>query len=301
MCNKKKCVKKHALKRTTRIAQRAQSVTNGYFGGYIGKRQPTGKLEVRKCMEKMQRLRMKIATRSHASQVRAASGRLMTELEMNSTFRGAVEVFNLCRHLRSGDVLFAECIRTFESCTIDGMQWIWRLNHSQSDATFTQKSVQMYVPPTKKPNVRSNRAKPIDVEIYGFRPCEFPWKFLSPFEFFRYWKAEPLLIPTYYANQGVKPRTQWTAAGKILVQSAEYKTEKIAAKPGIDYVVLPSPDNSYHMFPETPSEIYDKFRHAWVLVRRIRPQVVMIEGVKKPNKHTTAIDAAKYGCLFFRP
>ena len=71
---KKKCVKKHALKRTTLIVQRAQSVTNGYFGGYIGKRQLTGKPEVRKCMEKMQRVRMKIVTRSHASQVRAASG-----------------------------------------------------------------------------------------------------------------------------------------------------------------------------------------------------------------------------------
>ena len=57
VCTKKTCVKKHALKRTTRISQRAQSVTNGYFGGYIGKRQPTGKLEVRKCMDKMQRLR----------------------------------------------------------------------------------------------------------------------------------------------------------------------------------------------------------------------------------------------------
>ena len=52
VCTKKTCVKKHALKRTTRISQRAQSVTNGYFGGYIGKRQPTGKLEVRKCMDK---------------------------------------------------------------------------------------------------------------------------------------------------------------------------------------------------------------------------------------------------------
>ena len=73
---KKKCVQKHALKRTTLIVQRAQSVTNGYFGGYIGKRQLTGKLEVSKCKDKMQRVRMKIPTRSHASQVCAASGSL---------------------------------------------------------------------------------------------------------------------------------------------------------------------------------------------------------------------------------
>jgi len=34
------------------------------------------------------------------------------------------------------------------------------------------------------------------------------------------------------------------------------------------------------------------------LVRKPRPDVVMIENFKKPNKNTTASDAAKYGCVF---
>jgi len=38
---------------------------------------------------------------------------MITELEMNSTYRGQVEVFKLCRKLHPHGVLFAECIRTF--------------------------------------------------------------------------------------------------------------------------------------------------------------------------------------------
>ena len=48
----------------------------------------------------------------------------MTELEMNSTYRGAVEVFNLCCNLDQSDVLRAECIRTFNEHAIDGRSWM---------------------------------------------------------------------------------------------------------------------------------------------------------------------------------
>ncbi len=117
-------VKKHTLKRTTRRIERTQSVTNGYFGGYMGKRQPAGSLEVKKCVDKLYTLRSKMAGQSKASQLRAASGRLITDMEMNSTYRGAVEQFNLCRNLHPQDVLFAECIRTFNSHDIDGRSWM---------------------------------------------------------------------------------------------------------------------------------------------------------------------------------
>ena len=129
----------------------------------------------------MKQSRIKIRERAYRSQVRAASGRLMTELDMNSTYRGAVEVFNLCRHLRTDDVLFAECIRTFGTCTVDGMQFVYRLAETQSAKGFLEHSLQTYVPPTKKPNVRSNRARPNDVDIYGLRPLHQPWEYLSPF------------------------------------------------------------------------------------------------------------------------
>ena len=300
-CGKKTCVKKHSIKRTARLAQRAQSVSNGYFGGYIGKRQPAGKLEVKKCMDKMHRLRDKIRSHSHHSQVRAASGRLMTELEMNSTYRGAVEIFNLCRHLRTSDVLSAECIRTFGTCSINGAQFMYRLTQLQSVKTFGEASLQSYVPPMKKSNVRSRNSRPVDVEIYGLRPLVFPWEFLSPFEFFRYWKAEALLVPTYYSNNGHPARTQWTSEGQRLIQSDAYRNEQIAAKPGLHYTVIPCANESYTVFPAEPAHMYDTLRHAWVLVRKSPPDVVMIEQYKKPGPSSSAADAAKYGCVFFRP
>ena len=56
----------------------------------------------------------------------------LTDLEMNSTYRGAVEVLNLCCHLDERDVLNAECIRTFQERTIDGRSWFNRLEESQN-------------------------------------------------------------------------------------------------------------------------------------------------------------------------
>ena len=199
---KYKCVKKSTLKKTTRATQRTQNVTNGYFGGYIGKRQPAGSLETKKCVDKLFTLRSKMAGQGKAAQLRAASGRLITDMEMNSTYRGAVEVFNLCRNLHPHDVLFAECIRTFSSCTIDGRSWMYKLDGTQLNRSMKECCLQSYIPPTKKPNVRTDRSKPNDIDIYGFRPLQHPWRLLSPYEFLRTWRAEPLLVPTYYWKQG---------------------------------------------------------------------------------------------------
>ena len=82
--------------------------------------------------------------------MRAVSGRLITYLEMNSTFRGAVEVFNLCRNLQSHDVLFAECVRTFLSYTLDAGTWLHRLETTQKSREFLEHPIHVYVPRTKK-------------------------------------------------------------------------------------------------------------------------------------------------------
>ena len=53
-CRRKRCiVQKKSLKKATRAAQRTQTVAMGYFGGYIGKRQPAGTLETKKCVDKL--------------------------------------------------------------------------------------------------------------------------------------------------------------------------------------------------------------------------------------------------------
>ena len=80
----------------------------GYFGGYIGKRQLGGALKTKECVDKLFTLRAKMVGQGKVSQLRVASSSVITDFEINSTYRGAVEVFNLCRHLNHRDVLFTE-------------------------------------------------------------------------------------------------------------------------------------------------------------------------------------------------
>ena len=118
-------------------------------------------------MNKLYILRPKNRGKGKAAQLRAASGRMITDLEMHSTYRGAVEIFNLCRNLHPHDALFAECIRIFNSCTIDGQAWLWRLHVSQGSHAINQQSFQTYIPPTQTLHVRSDRSKANEFEAYG--------------------------------------------------------------------------------------------------------------------------------------
>ena len=67
-CKRKRCVMEgRGLSRATRATQRTQVVTNGYFGGYISKRQPAGTLETRKCVDKLLTLRFKAGAKQRSS------------------------------------------------------------------------------------------------------------------------------------------------------------------------------------------------------------------------------------------
>ena len=185
---------KKALRKAVCRLETCQSQINGYFGGYIGKRQKCGKLETRKCVDKMHVLREQKANKSPFEQQRAVSGRMITDVEMNSTLRGAVEEFNLCMNLRVNDVLFAECIRTFPTIHLDCQTWFRRLDLETNRCDDIKISV--LVPPTRRPNVRSLRSKAPWVDTYGFRPLQgTPFALLSPFEFCRYWDIEAVGPP----------------------------------------------------------------------------------------------------------
>ena len=74
---------------------------------------------------------------------------MITDLEMNGTYRGAVEIFNLCRHLHPQDVLMAECIRTFDTTIVDGRSWLHRLD-VETNSNGTEKAEwEMLVPKTR--------------------------------------------------------------------------------------------------------------------------------------------------------
>ena len=178
---------------------------------------------------------------------------------------------------------------------------MYRLEAFERSKDLQQFHVETYVPPTKKPHVRTERSKPNEMDIYGFRPLQHPWKLLSPYEFLMAWRAEPLMVPSYYANKNVKPLTEWTFQGLELIKNQAYKDGEVAAKPGVDYIVIERDDNVYHTFPKEPREYYSTFRHAWILIRKKRPDVVVIEGLKLPSTARSDAENAKYCSLFFRP
>ncbi len=67
------------------------------------------------------------------------------------------------------------------------------------------------------------------------------------------------------------------------------------------FVIEPNEGADYVAFPADPADTYKVFRHAWVLVRKKRPDVVVIEGLRMPSASRAATENAKYCCLFFRP
>ncbi len=226
--------RKKALRRMVRRTQTAQSQTNGYFGGYIGKRQKSGKLETRKCVDKMYVLRAKSELKSATQQQRAASGRMITDIEMNGTIRGAAEVFNLCVNLRRNDVLFAECIRTFSTVNVNAQQWLHRLELELQSRP--QLLAAVTVPPTRRPNKRSIHSKAPWVDICGFRALDGTrFAHLAPYEFLTFWCGEALAPPSL---QDRSPRTRWTKDGDELRADAAYRSGKRKAVPGVHYVVL---------------------------------------------------------------
>ena len=188
---------------------------------------------------------------------------MLTDLEINSAYRGAVEIFSLCRNLHPRDALFAECNRAFNSCTIDGQAWLWRLHISQESRAIDQQSFETYIPPTKTPQVRCDRSKANEYEAYGYRPLCYPWNLLSPYEFLRDWEITPLLVPPYYENHLQTARAEWTKEGLRSSKSDEYASKKVAAKPGLYFRAIPCPTNTYFLFPEEPQHIFGTYRHSW--------------------------------------
>ena len=149
------------------------------------KRQPTGHMELRKCVEEMKRLKEKIADCSVDKQYRAVTGRMITDLEMNSTTRGAVEIFNLIINMRKDDVLFAECTCTFPTRVINAREWLHQL-----EIETGHRKVGEYVclvPATRKPYKRTARSRAVFVDAYGFRPMVESLALLCPFEFVMFW------------------------------------------------------------------------------------------------------------------
>jgi len=276
---------------------RAHASTNGYFGGYIAKRQPCGRFEAKKCINKMHELRRKKAGASAGGKLRAASGRVVTDLEMNGVLRGAVEEFNLCKNLRQGDVLFAECVRTYATITVNAQEWLHRLEVELQPLRTVAGS--RHVPATSRPSFRTTRVRAPLVDLYGFRPLTDELSLLSPYEFVQYWEALPVTQPGLYEDED--SFADWTTLGKAELRKGSFRDGKTKCQAGKHFVVLEPEGGEYVTFPDKPDNIYKNLRHLWVLRRRNRPEVPVLEGVALPRQGRSQEQNAKYCSVFFRP
>ena len=209
---RKSCTKRSSMKKLARKMIRIQATRNGYFGGYINKRQPAGDLETKKCVDKMYTLRQRSMGKSEKDKFRAVTGRMITDIEMNGTIRGSVEVFNLASNLHDNDVLFAEFIRTFATRDVDGRAWQHRMA-VELQTTETTTGYISLIPATTRPHVRTTRGTPPYPECYGFRPPDAPWHLLCAYEFMMFWRCEALVAPYQYKNMGQVSRTKLTPLG----------------------------------------------------------------------------------------
>ena len=150
--------------------------------------------------------------KSEKDKFRAVTGRMITDIEMNGTIRGSVEVFNLASNLRDGDVLFAEFIRTFATRDVDGRAWQHRMA-VELQTTETTTGYISLIPATTRPHVGTTRGTPPYPECYGFRPPDAPWHHLCAYEFMMFWRCEALVAPYQYKNMGQVSRTKLTPLG----------------------------------------------------------------------------------------
>ena len=111
--------------------------------------------------------------------------------------------------------------------------------------------------------MRTDRSSANMIDIYGLRPLQHPWYLLCPYEFLRYWAAEPLLAPTAYRYKPGAARTAWTPAGDIVRKSDAYKQDQVVLKPGIHYTVIEPETTAFFQLSLTKLSKLSDMRGCW--------------------------------------
>ena len=115
-CQDPKCVKSLSNKRLCIIAQKAMKQMAGYFGGYISKRQKTGRFELSNSIKSLPFFQSKLdekKLKSAGAQLGHIVNKMFTTLEGKGILRTATEEFLLASEYRPDDELAQEFTRTF--------------------------------------------------------------------------------------------------------------------------------------------------------------------------------------------
>ena len=109
-----------------RAAQRTQRSTTGYYTGYIQKRQPVGKFELRQAYQNLRFLAKTIKHRSNRQQYHHVANRMLGDLEFRGHARPVIKEFNLAANHGNSNGTKAEFRRTLDSTTFSSAELLQR-------------------------------------------------------------------------------------------------------------------------------------------------------------------------------
>ena len=196
------CLAHTNIKRLQRaMAQAARRLTR-YFTGYLQKPQPLGRKELQQAAKQLTFLDTVPPKEEAAKHYRSVVHRVYGDLEFRCSVRPITEEFMLAAFSNKTEPAAAECIRTFPVAPFVGSEW---LNQLDGQGEIRQKVE------TAKPYTTTVKL----CEAYGWRGTDLRVKFLSPWEFVKWWTVKKLQPP--HAN-GIGPTghglSEWKATTK---------------------------------------------------------------------------------------
>ena len=114
-------------RRLCKIAQRAMNQMTGYFSGYICKRQPVGRFQLRVAKRALPQMTSKLTLMNVCAQKAQLVNRMFSILEGRGKLRTAAEEYNLAANHRERDETHAEYISTFTPAMFNGHELLNRL------------------------------------------------------------------------------------------------------------------------------------------------------------------------------
>lgn len=299
-CKNAKCITSTSRGHLCLIAQRAMKQMTGYFGGYISKRQKIGSFELKKSVSALTPLKAKLEERNlktASAQLAHVTNRMFTTLEGKGILRMATEEFMLSFRYKPHDPLSAEFIRTFRHQEFHGKFYLDRYEALSNK----KKTVDMNI---VLPRTHMNKIVFDEVSLYGFRDCHPNLFFLSPWEFYQWFKPHQLKRPSITYDWSVL-----TGEGRRKMNLS--KGTKVDLEIGIDYMVNMKVVRNcpfLYTYPEgvqlgSPklNERYEHFRKSWLLIRRQRPVVPCPTNCPMPNKRMSKHTRSKIFSVYLRP
>ena len=186
------CVGKVTDKKLCVIAQKAMRQATGYFSGYICKRQPVGRFELRQAGRNLPLLQPKLLSQKNvAGQLAQVVNRMFCTFETRGKLRTAAEEHNLAANSVEEDKMNAEFICLFVQAKLSGYDLLNRLEHEEGNESANE---YIYLRSKKIPH--PDGAEEYRwynfADVYGFRPPLEILFYLSPWEFTQWFHKQRL-------------------------------------------------------------------------------------------------------------